>query len=98
MAEVEYPATPLGVMVEHSPDARLFIELSSHAAELTEAHHALELALQEHDPGSTLADAGPYLVGFAVVAYGRSILHSMSEDARRITSTYLITSPTCTSK
>lgn len=76
MAEVEDPATPLAVMVEDSPDARLFIELSSHAADLIEAHHALELALQEHDPSSALADAGPYLVGFAVVAYGRSILHS----------------------
>ena len=76
MAEVEDPATPLVVMVEDSPDARLFIELSSHAADLTEADHALELALQEHDPGSALADARPYLVGFAVVAYGRSVLHS----------------------
>ena len=76
MAEVEDPATPLVVMVEDSPDARLFIELSSHAADLTEADHALELALQEHDPGSSLADARPYLVGFAVVAYGRSVLHS----------------------
>lgn len=76
MAEVEDPATPLVVMVEDSPDARLFIELSSHAADLTEAHHALELALQERDPESTLADASPYLIGFAVVADGRSILHS----------------------
>lgn len=76
MAEVEGPAAPLVVMVEDSPDARLFIELSSHAADLIEAHHALELALQEHDSGSTLADASPYLVGFAVIAYGRSVLHS----------------------
>lgn len=76
MAEVEDPATPLAAMVEDSPDARLFIELSSHAADLMEAHHALTLALQEHGSGSTLADASPYLVGFAVVAYGRCILHS----------------------
>lgn len=76
MAEAEDPATPLAVMVEDSPDARLFIELSSHAADLTEAHHALALALQEHGSGSTLADASPYLIGFAVIAYGRCILHS----------------------
>ena len=76
MAEVEDPGTPLAVMVEDSPDARLFIELSSHAADLMEAHHALALALQGHESGSTLADASPFLVGFAVVAYGRCILHS----------------------
>ena len=76
MAEVEDPATPLAVMVEDSADTRLFIELSSHAADLMEAHHALALALQQHESDSTLADASPFLVGFAVVAYGRCILHS----------------------
>ncbi|MEO8425346.1 MAG: hypothetical protein ABI595_15725 [Actinomycetota bacterium] len=67
---------PVMVMVEDSPDARLFIELSSLASDLTEADHALELAVRSSDVGSTLADARPYLVGYAVVAYCRTILHS----------------------
>ena len=67
---------PVMVMVEDSSDARLFIELSSLASDLTEADHALELAVRSREVESTLADARPYLVGYAVVAYCRTILHS----------------------
>lgn len=67
---------PLMVPVRDSPDARLFIELSSYGADLTEARHALDLAAQSTEEGSPLADARAYLVGFAVVAYCRTILHS----------------------
>lgn len=64
------------VTVRDSADARLFIELSSYGSDLTEARHALELAVQGKEEGSPLAEAMPYLVGFAVVAYCRTILHS----------------------
>ena len=65
------------VSVADSPDTRLFIELSSHGSDLTEARHALDLAVQgRQDDGSPLADASAYLIGFAVVAYCRTILHS----------------------
>ena len=76
MAQVEDASARLAVMVEDSPDTRLVIELSSYASDLTEAHHALDLAIQGQDPGSPLADASPYLIGFAVVAYCRTISHS----------------------
>jgi hypothetical protein len=68
--------TPLIVTVRDSPDARLFIELSSYGADLTEARHALDLAVQGKQEGSPLAEAVPHLVGFAVVAYCRTVLHS----------------------
>lgn len=66
---------PLIVAVDDSPDARLFIELSSHAADLTEASDALDWALRpaQDDP---LANVKPYLIGFAVVSYCRCFLHS----------------------
>lgn len=66
---------PLIVAVEDSPDARLFIELSSHAADLTEASAALDWALRpaQNDP---VADVKPYLIGFAAVSYCRCFLHS----------------------
>ena len=67
--------SPLIVAVDDSPDARLFIELSSHAADLTEAGDALDWALRpaQDDP---LANVKPYLIGFAVVSYCRCFLHS----------------------
>lgn len=67
---------PLIVAVEDSPDARLFIELSSHGSDLAEARHALELAIQGAKEGSALADASQHLVALAVVAYCRTVLHS----------------------
>ena len=66
---------PLIVAVDDSPDARLFIELSSHAADLTEASEALDWALHPAQDGP-LANVKPYLIGFAVVAYCRCFLHS----------------------
>lgn len=63
-------------MVEDSRDTRLFIELSSYGSDLTEAHHALDLAIQGDGPDSTLAHASPYLIGFAAVAYCRTISES----------------------
>ena len=66
---------PLIVAVDDSPDARLFIELSSHGADLTEASDALNWALHPAQDGP-LVDVKPYLIGFAVVAYCRCFLHS----------------------
>lgn len=74
--EGDHQGSPVFVMLENSPDARLLIELSSHAADLFEAHHALDLGVRSRDEGSAFADAGAYLIGFAVVAYCRTILHS----------------------
>lgn len=64
------------VAVADSPDARLFIELSSYGSDLTEASHALDLAMQGLEDGSPLADASAYLIGFAVIAYCRTFLPS----------------------
>jgi hypothetical protein len=66
---------PLIVAVDDSPDARLFIELSSHAADLTEASDALDWALNSTRDDS-LPNVKPYLLGFAVVSYCRCFLHS----------------------
>lgn len=64
------------VPVEDSPDARLFIDLSSHTADLTEALHALDLAISSRDHDSSLAEARVFLVGYAVGSYCRTILAS----------------------
>ena len=66
---------PLIVAVEHSPDARLFIELSSHAADLTEASDALDWALRPAQ-GDPLADVKRHLIGSAVVSYCRCFVPS----------------------
>jgi hypothetical protein len=66
---------PVIVAVDDSPDARLFIELSSHAADLTEASDALEWALHSGQDHS-LPNVKSYLIGFAVVSYCRCFLHS----------------------
>lgn len=66
---------PLIVAVEDSPDARLFIELSSHAADLTEASAALDRALRLEGTAS-VADLKRSLIGFAAVAYCRCFLRS----------------------
>lgn len=66
---------PLIIVVNDSPDARLFIELSSHAADLTEASGALAWALRP-EQDEALVDVKPYLIGFAAVAYCRCFLHS----------------------
>lgn len=68
--------TPLMVPVADSPDTRLFIELSSYGADLTEALHALDLAVQSREDGPPLADASTYLIGYAVVAYCRATSQS----------------------
>lgn len=80
---------PLIVAVDDSPDARLFIELSSHAADLTEASEALNWALHPAQDGP-LANVKPYLIGFAVVAYCRCFLHS---NVRTPLSDYVDISP-----
>lgn len=64
------------VVIEDSPDARLFIELSSYATDLVEAAEALDLAVRNEQPNSPLAGAQHFLVGFAVVAYCRTIMSS----------------------
>jgi hypothetical protein len=64
-------------MVDDSDDARLFIELSSHAADLVEARDALELALRSMpDPDSPLRDAERSLVANAAMAYCRTFFPS----------------------
>lgn len=66
----------LMVSIGDSVDARLFVELSSYASDLAEARHALDLATKGLGEGSPLAEARHPLVGLAVVAYCRTILHS----------------------
>jgi hypothetical protein len=64
------------VPVEDSPDARLFIELSSYGADLTETLHALDLAISSAEQDSELAEARNFLVGYAVVSYCRAVTPS----------------------
>lgn len=64
------------VPVGDSADSRLFIELSSYGSDLAEARHALHLAIRGFEEESDLADASRHLVGLAVVAYCRAVLHS----------------------
>lgn len=70
------PAPFLMAMVEDTPDARLFIELSSYGADLAEAVRALDLAIQGDDQDSPFADAQQFLIEFAVVAYCRCFMPS----------------------
>lgn len=64
-------------MVPDSDDARAFIELSSHAADLVHAREALELAVQrEGEAGSPLGGAKDALVAAAAMAYCRTFFHS----------------------
>lgn len=67
---------PVVVTVGDSPDARLFVELSSCASDLLEAHSALEMSIECDNSKSPLQKAGPYLVGFAVMAYCRCFVPS----------------------
>jgi hypothetical protein len=59
-----------------TPDSRLFVEMSSHASDLVEARHALDLAVHSLDADSLLAEATQHLVGLAAIAYCRTALHS----------------------
>lgn len=60
----------LVVTVPDSPDARLFVELSSFGADLSQARHALRLATEGGD------DVRAFLHGYAVVTYCRTVLPS----------------------
>ena len=51
-------------------------KLSGYGADLTEALHALDLAVQSREDGPPLADASAYLIGYAVVAYCRATSQS----------------------
>ncbi len=64
------------VPVADSPDAQLFIELSSYGADPTEARDALDLAVHSREDDSPLAEASTYLIGYAVVAYCRALSQS----------------------
>lgn len=64
------------IPVVDSPKSRLFIELSSYGSDLAEARNALDLAVQGLEEGSVLADASRHLVGLAVIAYCRTVMHS----------------------
>ena len=63
-------------MVDDSEDARLFIELSSHAADLVEARDALALAQLSTSADSPLEDAERSLLANAVMAYCRTFFPS----------------------
>ncbi|MHA7299504.1 hypothetical protein [Pseudarthrobacter sp. MDT3-1] len=69
------------VTVPDSADARLFVELSSYGADLAEARHALDLAINSRGEGSQLEDAAAYLIAFAVVAYCRTYFPSKVRKA-----------------
>ncbi|TQJ51844.1 phage head-tail connector protein [Phycicoccus sp. SLBN-51] len=84
------PTTPLVVTVGDSRDARLFVELSSFGADLSEAQHALDLAISGKEEDSPLNDASAYMIGFAAVAYCRTILHS---NVRRRLTDYIEVPP-----
>ena len=60
------------VPVGDSSESRLFIELSSFGADLAEARDALDLAAR----ADKLSVPERHLVGMAVIAYCRTILHS----------------------
>lgn len=63
--------------MNESDDARLFVELSSHAADLAEARDSLELALRSmRDPDSPLRAAERALVANASMAYCRTFFPS----------------------
>jgi hypothetical protein len=64
------------VPVGDSPESRLFIELSSIGADLAEARHAIDLAARSLEESSALDEARQHLVGLAVIAYCRTVLHS----------------------
>lgn len=64
------------IPVGDSPESRLFIELSSYGSDLAEARDALDLAIRGLEAGSVLADASRHLVGSAVIAYCRTVMHS----------------------
>lgn len=64
------------ILLGDYPDSRLLIELSSYGSDLAEARHALDLAIRGAQEGSALADAARHLVGLAVVAYCRTVMHS----------------------
>ncbi|WP_104125957.1 hypothetical protein [Cryobacterium sp. Y57] len=49
------------VMIPDPADARLFVELSSYGAELSAAHHALNLASKGNED-SPIRDAAAYLI------------------------------------
>ncbi|SLK00896.1 hypothetical protein [Arthrobacter sp. P2b] len=75
MTSAEQPTFRV-VTVPDSADARLFVELSSYGADLAEARHALDLAIESRGEGSPLEDATAYLIAFAVVAYCRTYFPS----------------------
>ena len=64
------------VMLPDTPDSRLFVELSSYAADLSEARHALDLAIRGLADDHPLAEAAQPLIGLATIAYCRTVLYS----------------------
>lgn len=65
-------SVPSSAVLPDSPDARLLVELTSHASDLSEASHTLHLAL-EAGAGS---DLWAPLTMHAVTAYIRPFIHS----------------------
>jgi hypothetical protein len=64
------------VLAPDSPDVRLFVELSSHGADLCEAHHAVALALEADRLEALLEGVQPHLIAAAVIAYCRTFFSS----------------------
>ncbi|BDO40648.1 hypothetical protein [Cellulomonas sp. NTE-D12] len=75
------------VMVPDSKDARDFVEMSSHAADLVQAREALELAVRSKDDvSSTLDRATEALIATAAMAYCRAFFHS---ERRRLVTDFV---------
>lgn len=81
--DLEPACPPVVAPVPDSADARLFIELSSYAADLIEATVALDLATRARREGEVLDGAIPVLVGAAAVAYSRTFMPSSVRRVHR---------------
>jgi hypothetical protein len=71
MHDADAERSLLVVAVPDSPDARVFVEMSSFGADLSQASHALGLAMDATDD-----DVREFLLGYAVVAYCRTVMPS----------------------
>lgn len=63
-------------LLPDSADSRLFVELSSYAADLVEASAAVDLAIRSRADYGPLGDATGFLIGYAAMAYCRTYFPS----------------------
>jgi hypothetical protein len=64
------------ILLPDTADSRVFVELSSYAADLVEARHALSLAIRGLRDDTHLVEATQHLIGLATIAYCRTVLPS----------------------